>query len=302
MAEKRIRPPPLISGPGYIPFRAESVQTLAAVALLVLTAVPGTGPGGTALSMSLTVIRTAFAALPAAAASLFAQIGRVGDIQLGAYGGPATTSPSDVHLSQPNGTHLTIHDVRWRGEPFKRPPYYGYRGTLWPADGAFGAMLDFTHIKAEAFEDQTVHLSGQLDGEPRSGKESLSRIFQKLEFTHGYNLLTLNALYRRVAKPNARLVPYFGVGIGLSIPHVELYRTGWANETRTNEYQIGGPAMQLLAGVEWRFAHRISLFVEYKLTCSLVSGNLVGGGSVKTDLCSHQLLSGPTLHLRSRAG
>lgn len=282
--------------------RAEHAQTLAALVMLALTLISEPRPGGIALTTSLTVIRSAFAALPAAAASFVVQISRIGDIQLGAYGGPATTSPSDVHLIQPNDTNLTIHDVRWRGEPFRRPPYYGYRGTLWPGDGAIGAMLDFTHIKAEAYEDQTVPLSGRLDGKPRSGTETLSRIFQKLEFTHGYNLLTLNALYRRVASANARLVPYFGVGVGLSIPHVELYRTGWANETRTNEYQIGGPAIQLLGGVEWRFSPRLSLFLEYKLSCSFNSGHLVGGGSVKTDLCSHQLLSGPALHLRSRAG
>lgn len=81
MAERNITATPLTSCLIRTRLRAESVYTLAAIAMLVPTVVPGTKPGDTALEISPTFIRTAFTALPAAATSLFAQIGQVGDIQ-----------------------------------------------------------------------------------------------------------------------------------------------------------------------------------------------------------------------------
>jgi hypothetical protein len=71
-------------------------------------------------------------------------------------------------------------------------------------------------------------------------------------------------------------------------------------ETRTSEYQLGGPAAQVLAGLEWRIGKRFSLFVEYRLSCSAISDRLVGGGSINTTLCTHQLLGGPAVHIRAR--
>jgi hypothetical protein len=44
----------------------------------------------------------------------------------------------------------------------------------------------------------------------------------------------------------------------------------------------------------------MSLFVEYKLSCAMICGDLVGGGKVTTNLCTHQLLAGPAVHLRAR--
>ena len=53
--------------------------------------------------------------------------------------------------------------------------------------------------------------------------------------------------------------------------------------------------------IEWRFGRRLSLFVEYKLTCAMIRGDLVGGGKVTTNLCTHQLQVGLAMHLRARA-
>ena len=239
-------------------------------------------------------------AIPAALIDAITGLRDRADIQLGAYAGPAYTPPSDVRLRQPNGTDLLFESVPWRGEPFKRPPYYGYRGTYWPGAKSFGLMLDFTHIKAKAIKSQIVGVKGVRDGTAISGTEALSKTFRKLEFTHGYNLLTLNAVYRR-ASPGNRFSPYLGVGAGISIPHVEMLRAGWPKKTRTNEYQIAGPAFQLLAGVQWRLSAHISLFVEYKLSCTINTGRLTDGGTLAANLCSHQLLTGPAVHLSGAA-
>lgn len=160
-------------------------------------------------------------------------------------------------------------------------------------------MVDFTHIKAEAIEEEQVRQTGNHDGVPLRPRGRVSDTFERLEFTHGYNLLTLNALYRPL--PLDRVQSYVGVGAGIALPHVEMQRAGAERESRTFEYQVTGPAFQVLAGVQWRVLSRLSLFAEYKLSCSLNTGRLVGGGTLRTNLCSHQFLAGPALHLRALA-
>ena len=221
------------------------------------------------------------------------------DAQLGAYLGPAYTSRSSLNLVQPGGTDMTFGDIAWEGKPFRPPPYYGYRAICWLSD-RYGVMLDFTHIKAIAIKNRPGQQSGFKDGDHVPTQAPVSATLKRLEFTHGYNLLTLNAL-RRTSMRGPNLIPYAGVGLGVAIPHVEVQRAGKPQSTRTYEYQITGPALQLLGGIEWRLGRRLSLFVEYKLTCAMIRGDLVGGGKVTTNLCTHQVPVGIAVHLRVRA-
>lgn len=219
------------------------------------------------------------------------------DLQLGAYGGPAYTMASPLNFTQSGGTELRFGAIPWQGRPFKSPPYYGLRAILWPSNGRQGVMADFTHIKAKALKETLVDQEGTRDGLPVPPQEKLSATFRKLEFTHGYNLFTVNLLRRSPLRP-AKLVAYAGAGAGIAIPHVEVARTGWPPETRISEYQLSGPAVQVLGGMEWRFSPHFSLFLEYKLSCAAITGG-VKGGSVETNLCTHQLLGGPAWHLKA---
>jgi hypothetical protein len=221
------------------------------------------------------------------------------DAQIGAYLGPAYTAESSLNLVQPGGTDVTFGNIAWEGRPFRPPIYYGYRAIYWPSD-RYGLMVDFTHIKAIAMKDRTVRQSGFKDGDRVPAQAPLSDTLKRLEFTHGYNLLTFNAL-RRANTRGPNLIPYAAVGLGVAIPHVEVQRTDKPQSSRTYEYQITGPALQLIGGVEWRFGRRLSLFVEYKLSCAMIRGDLVGGGKVTTNLCTHQMPVGFAVHLRPRA-
>lgn len=220
------------------------------------------------------------------------------DLQFAAYGGPAYTGESDLNLVQPGGTDITFRDIVWEGKPFRRPPYYGYRAIYWLTD-RYGVVLDFTHIKAIAIKDRPVQQSGFKDGNHVPPQAPVSATLKRLEFTHGYNLLTLNVLRRGIWR-GSNLIPYAGLGLGVAIPHVEVQRTDPPQSARTDEYQITGPALQFLGGIEWRFGRRLSLFVEYKLSCAMIRGDLVGGGKVTTNLCTHQIPFGIAVHLRSR--
>ena len=234
--------------------------------------------------------------------ALFASDGddtRGPDIQLAAYAGTSHTMASMLELSLPGGTAMRFDGVAWDGEPFKGPIYYGYRGFVWPQNARTGLMVDFTHIKAMARLDSMVDQSGTRDGETVPPRKPLSATFRKLEFTHGYNFLTLN-LVRRATANGRTLVPYVGAGAGIALPHVEVLMQGRERNTRTSAYQIAFPAVQVLAGVEWRFLSRFSVFVEYKLSCAMITGTIRNGGRIATDLCTHQLIAGPAWHLKAR--
>lgn len=222
------------------------------------------------------------------------------EIQIGAYGGYNNTRPSQVHLVQPNGTDLTFEDVQWIGESFKTEPYWGVRTTYWnPKLRRLGFMFDYTHAKATALKSQELKQTGKRDGERIPPNEPFGATFRKLEFTHGLNFVTLNALYRNRQLHN-RIAPYFGIGIGLSIPHVDTNRAGAPDDQRTYSHQITGLAFQALGGIEWRLgaAGRASALTEYKLTYTSNRGELNGGGRVETDLWTHQIPVGFSYHHR----
>lgn len=189
----------------------------------------------------------------------------------GAYLGAPYHYPSDFHLVKPGVTDLTIKKIDWYTLPFENPLYYGVRIQRW-FSGRFGTMLDFTHSKVHApFDDQQFDMEGTVDGKPVPPKGRVKDYFNKLEWTHGHNMLTLNGLMRL---PSIGIVsPYFGAGAGLSFPHSEIYKKGDAS--RTYEYQYTGPVGQALFGLEFRLSTG-SVFVEYKFTMADYWGPLTG--------------------------
>lgn len=237
---------------------------------------------------------------------------------VGAYGGVPYTYPSDVRTTRPNGTDFTLHDVPWRGEPFKAPIYYGVRISRWSDRTPFGAMLDFTHSKAISNRGATVRQSGKINNiNILDTKTKIKERFKKLEFSHGHNMLTLNGLYRLPARIGV-ISPYLGLGSGISIPHTEI---GFREDlTRTYEYQYTGPAFQALFGLEFQLP-KFSVFLEYKFTFADYQAPLTyrngswviqdlwaqfndwragksgKNGTLSTKLTSHQLIGGLGLRI-----
>jgi lipid A oxidase len=197
------------------------------------------------------------------------------EFQISIYGGGNIANNSDVTLKK--GALSGTFGVEWLGgrtTNFKEP-YYGIRGTYWMTDFGmpnWGAAVDFTHATVEAdLDDPTVG----------------SR-FSTLEFTNGLNSLTLNALYR--VPLNDRFSVYAGIGAGASIPHVEVKTIPYT--TKTFEFQIGGPVVQGLIGGSYRLGYGFSVFGEYKATYSWNDTELVGGGSLDTDILVHHFAAG----------
>lgn len=198
------------------------------------------------------------------------------ELQLSAYGGANWNFDSRVKTEK--GTVSDSRNVSWKGKPFEAPPYWGLRAGYWfeQAPG-WGVALDYTHQKAY----------GDINF-------ATDPVFDHLEFTDGNNIITLNAMYR--FKPeNIPLSLYVGGGPGIAIPHSEVTLDAFPGQ-RTSEYQLTGFAAQVLAGAEYRFANHWGAFGEGKLTYTNNNTDLSGGGSLKTDIVSPQLLAGISYH------
>jgi lipid A oxidase len=188
------------------------------------------------------------------------------ETQISVYGGANWNFSSDVST-----TNVGTHSVDWDGSSFDMPPYWGLRGTYWMASAPnWGLAIDYTHAKAIA----------DRNGLP----------YDRLEFTDGNNLLLFEVLYRFGPMMKGTLVPYAGAGVGVTIPHVEVTITG--NPNKTYEYQLAGPAAQVLAGLEYKLTDRWSLFSEAKLSYAHIEADLNSGGQLETDLWSPQLAIG----------
>ena len=155
----------------------------------------------------------------------------------------------------------------WKGNSFSMPPYYGLRVTKWNMNRGWG--LDFNHSKAYADADTLL----------KSG-------FNRLQFTDGLNNLTLHQ--QRKLKSNAgNLIPYYGYGIGMIIPHVEVQSD--INSPLTFEYQYGGPTVAINGGLKLPLKKNKFLFAEYKFTSSWLDVRLNGGGSLNTRIFTNAL-------------
>ncbi len=201
------------------------------------------------------------------------------------YAGAPFYKRSNLHLIRPDGTDLELKGLGWDGDALYFPIDGGIRSVNW--SGSAGFMIDFLHNKAIArlgsgahgrkLKDpviETVEAAGTLKGQPAPSQIKLTDQFQRLEFTHGHNVLLFTPLFRLPETwPGVRL--YFGFGGGAAIPHVEVWFPGDAAQQRTNEYQFAGPAAQAVAVLEYRVG-KISYFVEYKYTYAWIKGALTG--------------------------
>jgi lipid A oxidase len=199
-----------------------------------------------------------------------------GELEIGLYGGMNESARSYGELD--NGVVTQGGYIDWEGLSFQRPIYYGARLTYWPdtiPDWGFG--IDFTHAKAHAD-------LGELD---------VGDSYERLELTHGLNLLTANVFYKHDFDNGLRA--YAGLGAGLSTPHMEIATRASTivGETQTDEYQITGPAAQAIIGASYEFAENWRVFGEYKLSYSVHEANLSGSsGTFSTNLTSHHILAG----------
>ena len=197
---------------------------------------------------------------------------------------------SDVAMQRNDGTDIKLKQMGWDGDALMPPIDGGVRSMHWY--GSTGFMIDFLHNKAvsrlgkgahgrkiENGVIEEVETEGTLKGQPAPAKLKLTDLFTRFEFTHGHNVLLFNGIVR-LAGLSPRIRPYAGAGVGVAVPHVEVWFKDEKLENRTNEYQYTGSAAQAFAGVELRVG-RMSYYVEYKFSWASIGGALTGSESWK---------------------
>ncbi|APZ51910.1 outer membrane beta-barrel protein [Salipiger abyssi] len=189
------------------------------------------------------------------------------DFEISVYTGWQTAPHSRVSGEYP-GTGADYDAlIGWDGKSFEMPPYYGIRGTWWRTE-TFGLAVEMTHSKVYAPDDERKDLG-----------------FDRMEFTDGHNILTVNAM-KRWPDQWGSATPYVGAGLGIAVPHVDVKTTAG---DKTYGYQLTGPAAKLLAGISYPVSDRFSVFGEYQFTYSSNEADLDGGGSLETDIKTNAL-------------
>ncbi|MCP5074883.1 MAG: phosphatase PAP2 family protein [Rhodobacteraceae bacterium] len=202
------------------------------------------------------------------AAALVAASSARSEVELSFYSGLQTAPHSTVSGTDPLGVGAFSFGAGWDGKSFSPPPYYGLR-AIWWRDENLGFSIDFAHSKVYA-DGATLAASG----------------FPVLEFTDGLNVLILGVNYRW-PEQWGRFTPYVSGGLGVAIPHVEVQTTAAAPTTL--DFQMAGPSAAVSAGVSYSLNDRWALFGEYRGTYSKISADLVGGGTLKTDIITNSL-------------
>lgn len=212
------------------------------------------------------------------------------EMQIGVYGGWSDSFDSDIHLTQPGGTNMTLNDVPWDGDSFGPPPYWGARGTWWFNRAPnWGLMIDYNHAKVIAEQSAVVSVSGTRDGIKVGPKDRVGNTFETMEFTDGLNEMFFGGQYRWI---HERWTPYVGFGVGFAFPHVEFRRAPGPPNPRTFDYQVDGVAVEGLVGLEYHVGPRLSVFGDYKLSFSSNEPELDGGGSLETDIWTNHVTFG----------
>lgn len=188
------------------------------------------------------------------------------EIELGIYGGWQTSPHSDISGNLPSSGDFSEF-IGWDGKSFAMPPYYGLRATYWQNETT-GWALEWTHAKVYGAHD--------------------SSLFNRLEFTDGLNLITVNYAKRWQNRWDD-FTPYVSAGVGISLPHVDIEPTNAADGGAIYEYQLTGPAARLTAGVSYELNDNWNLFSEYQFTWSQNDVSLDAGGTLSTRILTNAI-------------
>ena len=207
---------------------------------------------------------TRTAGLAGALMVLVASAARSENFEISIYGGGQIAQSGNVSGTDPALGSFAF-DPGWQAKSLDPPPYYGLRATWWRTE-TFGIGVEVNHTKVYS-DPSAMSANG----------------FDRLEFTDGLNIVTANVLRRWTASP--RFWPYVGVGAGVAIPHVEVTTAAG----KTFGYEVTGPAVTWLAGVQIPLDGRWSIFTEYKGARSWNEADLTPGGTLDADVTTHSL-------------
>ena len=217
------------------------------------------------------------------------------EVSIGLYFGKIFAMPGDVKVGRKDGSHEVFHDVTWKDRSFELPFYYSLRVLYWPnTDSDTGLALDFTHAKLYSSLRSPVTVSRVKADGVQQTQEILGDSFSRLAFSHGYNYITLNALYRSSTEGDDSLSDtsaYLGAGFGIAVPHVEIQFA----DTKIDNYKPVGLVFQGMAGITFGSGTDVPLNAEYKLSSGDAAITLSDDARIELSPLLHHLSVGPIL-------
>jgi lipid A oxidase len=180
------------------------------------------------------------------------------------YGGVQSAPHSRVKIYDASGVRTESFSAGWEGKSLAMPPYYGFRYTSWQA-GDWAWLVNFTHAKVYS-----------------DSKTRTNNGYSVLEMTDGVNPLTVQLSKRQAL--SSELSMYYGGGIGISIPHVEITK----GTAKTYEFQYGGPVLGAHLGLKYKLSGNWNVFGEYGFHYYKIDVDHAGG-KMKTNLITNAL-------------
>lgn len=168
-------------------------------------------------------------------------------------------------IIQQEGYETLRHNARYRSEPFRLPPYYDFRLSLWKRDSAAWG-LKFTHHKLIL--------------------DNPGGIIQHFEITHGYNILSITRMWKRkgfifntalgaiVANPQSTIRGMYFHGGGLF----------------NNGYYLSGAVGELAAAKHLKITRDWYLSGEVRFTAAWARVKIYGGYAVVPNTAIHFLI------------
>ena len=115
-------------------------------------------------------------------------------IDFGAYLGAPYHYPSDFHLKKAGRHDLTIKNVEWYTQPVRQSALLRRAHSALDAKADASARWSTSRTpKPTRRWKRTRSFEGTLDGKPVPETAKIGDFFDKLEFSHGHNMLTLTA-------------------------------------------------------------------------------------------------------------
>jgi hypothetical protein len=216
--------------------------------------------------------------------------------EIAGFIGAAHTQNSYLSIVQPGlATNLRFSNIRYAGNSFQSPLYYGVRGGYF-FRRHIGLEAEFIHLKVFAQVHQSSPVTGTLRGVELHASVPVDSIVQRFSISHGVNLLLGQVvlrqdLLRATSDKLGRLILNLRLGLGGSIPHPESTILGAADE----HYQGGSIAGQVAGGAEFRLIKHLYWLGEYKYTRTRPEVRIVSGHA-GTLLNSHHIVTGVAVH------
>jgi len=229
-------------------------------------------------------------------AVIFPQLATASEVSIGLYFGKAFAMPGDLSVSRKNGSREIYKNVNWHDHSFKLPLYYSVRLMYWPdSGGENGVALDFTHAKLYSNLQERVTVNYVDADGLREDQQLLGDKFTRLAFSHGYNLLTVNILYRSSVEEQDSFTDvsaYFGAGLGIAMPHVEII----FEDNVVDQYQHVGLVYQGIAGISFGPQSGFPLGLDYKVSYGDAAIDLSNQTKIEFSPLLHHFSMGPVFH------